>query len=232
MLDKGTLELVDMMPHPLSHETPDMAVVNSARISFMSGSKGDAADKKLLFYMMRNMHTSPFEQVVFKFRVRAPLITYWQWVRHRTFHYQSINSQSGRYTPFEEDHFYVPDVWRKQSSSNKQGSEGQVSADIGGELTRAMNAHIERSMALYREALLAGVAKEQARLFLPGFSAYYSWIVSVDAWNLLSFLRQRMADDAQHEIRVYAEAMYNHFMKPLMPWTCEAAELYLFTKTS
>ena len=68
VLDKGWIELQDLMGN-------DLAVVNAARASFLGESKGDEKDKKLLFYMMRNRHTSPFEQVEFKFRVRAPVVT-------------------------------------------------------------------------------------------------------------------------------------------------------------
>ncbi len=119
VLDKGYVELVDMMPHPATGVSGDLAIVNAARVSFLGESKGDEADKKLLFYLMRHQHTSPFEMVHFKLRVCAPLVTYWQWVRHRTFHYQSANAQSGRYTPFEEDDFYVP---RRGASSRKATS--------------------------------------------------------------------------------------------------------------
>lgn len=105
VLDKGWIELVDLMPHPNAEVSGDLAIVNAARVSFLGESKGNERDKKLLFYLLRNHHTSPFEMVEFKFRVRAPLITWWQWARHRTWNF---NAQSGRYTPFEENDFYVP----------------------------------------------------------------------------------------------------------------------------
>jgi thymidylate synthase (FAD) len=193
----------------------------------MGESKGDERDKKLLFYLMRNHHTSPFEMVEFKFRVNSPLIVWWQWVRHRTFAYQSVNSQSGRYTEFAENDFYVPSVWRKQSASNKQASAGEIDAAQNALLLDKLTRHYEHSYALYEEALAAGVAKEMARLFLPGFSIYYTWVVKVDALNLLNWLRLRMASDAQYEIRVYAEAIYHEFLKPALPWTAEAFEQYV-----
>jgi thymidylate synthase (FAD) len=231
VLDKGFLELVDLMPHPSSGISGDLAIVNAARVSFLGESKGETADKKLLFYLMRHYHTSPFEMVHFKFRVRAPLVTYWQWVRHRTFHYMAANAQSGRYTPFEEDDFYVPSVWRQQSKSNKQASEGELDPDSSAQLTEKLLGFYNRGYDLYREALDAGVSKEMARLFLPGFSVYYTWVISVDAHNLMNFLRLRMAADAQFEIRVYAEAIYEHFFKPALPWTAEAFESYIFPGT-
>jgi thymidylate synthase (FAD) len=227
VLDKGWIELLDIMPHPATGVSPDMAVVSAARVSFLGESKGEQADKKLLFYLMRNEHTSPFEMVEFKFRVRAPLVTWWQWVRHRTFHFQSANAQSGRYTPFEEGDFYVPSVWRRQARSNKQASEGEVESGINEEFQRRLIEHYEASHALYDAALQAGVSREMARLFLPGFSVYYTWVIKVDAHNLMHWLKLRLASEAQYEIRAYAEAIYEGFFTPLMPWTAEAFELYM-----
>jgi len=224
VLDKGFIELVDLLPHPDSGISGDLAIVNAARVSFMGESKGAEKDKKLLFYLMRHRHTSPFEMVEFKFRCRAPLVTWWQWVRHRTW---NMNAQSGRYTPFEENDFYVPDVWRKQAVSNKQASDGEVEPQVSAELTEKLVHHYEQGFKLYQEALDAGVAKEIARLFLPGFSVYYTWVLKVDAHNLMHFLHLRMASDAQYEIRVYAQAIYDHFFKPALPWTAEAFEQYV-----
>jgi thymidylate synthase (FAD) len=223
VLDKGWIELVDIMPHPESDIPGDLAIVNAARVSFLGESKGDEQDKKLLFYLLRNHHTSPFEMVEFKFRVRAPLVTWWQWARHRTWNF---NAQSGRYTPFEENDFYLPDVWRMQAKDNKQASDGQVTDAVNDYLSDELARHYDDSFALYTEALEAGVSKEMARLFLPAFGVYYTWVVKVDAHNLMNFLRLRMASDAQHEIRVYADAIYQHFFKPALPWTAEAFELY------
>jgi len=224
ILDKGWIELVDLMPHPSTGISGDLAVVNAARVSFLGESKGPERDKKLLFYLVQHSHTSPFEMVEFKFRVRAPVVTFWQWVRHRTW---NLNSQSGRYTPFEENDFYVPEVWRKQAIDNKQASEGTLDNTLGQALTDKLMTHYEQSHKLYREALAAGVSKEMARIFLPGFSVYYTWVAKIDAHNLMHFLRLRMAPDAQYEIRVYANAIYEHFFKPALPWTAEAFERFI-----
>lgn len=217
VLDKGWIELQDMMGD-------DLAIVNAARVSFLGESKGVEQDKKLLFYLLRHRHTSPFEQVEFKFRVRAPLLVWWQWARHRTWHY---NAQSGRYTPFQENDFYMPLSWRKQSPDNKQGSEGDIAPADAGRLSQKLAAHYEQGFTLYQEALAAGVAKEQARLFLPGFSLYYTWVAKTDAHNLMHFLSLRMAGDAQWEIRQYAQAIYDHFFVPVLPWTAEAFGKYI-----
>lgn len=216
VLDQGWIELQDVMGD-------DLAIANAARVSFLGESKGDEADKKLLFYLMRHRHTSPFEQVEFKFRVRAPLLVWWQWVRHRTWH---VNAQSGRYTPFEKHDFYEPTTWRQQSASNKQGSEGEIDRADAQQLSTLLTEHYRHSFELYEQALEAGVAKEQARLFLPGFGVYYIWVCKVDAHNLMHFLRLRMAPDAQAEIRAYAQAIYEHFFKLALPWTAEAFARY------
>ena len=221
VLDKGWIELQDMMGD-------DLAIVNAARVSFLGESKGTPQDKKLLFYLLRHRHTTPFEQVELKFRVRAPVLVWWQWARHRTWSY---NAQSGRYVPFEDSDFYVPDVWRGQSESNKQGSEGEIDAADAGELTRELIEHYERGYQLYKKALTAGVAREQARLFLSGFSVYYTWVAKTDAHNLMHFLSLRAAPDAQYEIRAYAQAIHEHFFKPALPWTAEAFDKFILKNT-
>ncbi len=220
---KSWVELQDMLPHPNLGVSPDVAVANGARVSFLGESKGQDADRKLIMYLLQNLHTSPFEQVEFKFRVKAPVVVWWQWVRHRTWHF---NFQSGRYTPFEDDSFHIPMEWRRQSASNKQGSEGTVTPAESAYFSEKLEALCRVSFEMYQEALTAGVAKEQARLFLPAWGSYYIAICKVDAWNLMHFLRLRMADDAQWEIRQYANAIYTMFNQ-YMPWTAKAFAEYL-----
>jgi len=192
VLDQGWIELQDLMGD-------DNAIVAAARTSLLGESKGPAKDKKLLFYLLRHAHTTPFEMVEFKFRVRAPVVVWWQWVRHRTW---SFNAQSGRYSPFQEQDFYQveADGWRLQAADNKQASEGLLDMAEGQYLSRALEYQNEKSYELYRMALDFGVAREQARLFLPAFGLYYTWVAKVDAHNLMRFLKLRMADDAQYEI--------------------------------
>lgn len=214
VLDQGWIELQDLMGD-------DLAIVNAARVSFLGDSKGAEQDKKLLFYLLKHRHTTPFEQVEFKFRIRAPLLVWWQWVRHRTW---SFNAQSGRYTTFEDDDFYLPDTWRRQAKDNKQASDGIVSQVDNDALNNLLEQHYHHSFELYQQAINAGVAREQARLFLPAFGAYYTWVAKTDAHNLMHFLSLRMADDAQHEIRMYAQTIYHHFFKLALPWTAEAWE--------
>jgi thymidylate synthase (FAD) len=86
--------------------------------------------------------------------------------------------------------------------------------------------HYRRGYELYEQALDKGVAREQARIFLPGFAVYYTWVAKVDAHNLMHFLSLRMANDAQYDIRVYAQAIYHCFFKPALPWSAEALERF------
>ena len=137
-----------------------------------------------------------------------------------------MNLSSGRYVEFNEDEFYVPSVWRKQSPNNKQASLGELEFEANSALTEKLIQHYEAGYRLYEEALKQGVAREQARLFLSGFGVYYSCILKVDAHNLMHFLKLRMAEDAQYEIRVYAQAIYEHFFQEALPWTAEAFEQY------
>jgi thymidylate synthase ThyX len=143
-----------------------------------------------------------------------------------------IVHNSGRYVAFEEDDFYTPSTWRKQSSSNKQASLGELTLEEGAPLSEALAEHYARGYQLYRQALDAGVARELARVFLPAFAVYYTWVAKVDAHNLMHFLHLRMADEAQYEIRAYARAIYEHFFKPALPWTAEAFETLVLNAPS
>lgn len=216
----GYVELQDFMGS-------DFDIVSAARASYLGHTKGAEKDKKLLFYLMRNRHTSPFEMAEFRFRIKAPLVVWWQILRHRT---ASVNMQSGRYTEFPENDFYVPSQWRLQSKSNKQGSEGVLEGEIANVLTNELIEHYNRSYALYQKALDNGVAREMARLFLPGFAVYYTGIWKIDAHNLMHFLELRLAEEAQWETRQYAIVIYDMFKK-ILYWTSEAFETYRIGKS-
>lgn len=216
VLDKGFVELVDMMPHHSIGVSGDLAIVNAARTSYLGESKGAEADRKLLEYLMYNGHTTPFEMVQFKFLVKAPIFVVRQWMRHRTWSY---NEQSRRYSD-DEPEFYIPGEydWRLQSTTNKQGSAGMAAT-----YTPELEVYCRAGLDLYNQALADGVAREQARMFLP-VNMYTTFIGSVDAHNLMGFMRQRMSEHAQYEIRVYAQAIYTNFFKPALPWTAAAFE--------
>lgn len=215
----GFVELTDLLP---STGSCDMAVVQAARVSYLGTEpRAPEKDEKLLRYLLKHHHTSPFEQVEFVFRVCAPVVTWWQWVRHRTWNF---NFQSGRYVEFDEDMVYEPTLWRLQAKTgNKQMSDGFVSPEKNKEWIDKMEAHQQNAFNLYKEAIADGIAREQARSFLLGFNMYYTAKAKCDAHNLIHFMRLRLADEAQYEIRVYARAIYNIF-KFHMPWTAAYLE--------
>jgi len=211
VLDRGFVELQDMMGD-------DLAIVNAARVSYLGESKGAEQDKKLLFYLMEHKHSSPFEQVEFKFLVKLPIFVARQWMRHRTWSY---NEQSRRYTD-DTPQCYFPTAWRKQSTNNKQGSDGEVN-EVGFLDGRYLKA-VDLALDTYEKMLEMGVAKEQARIVLP-HSLYTTFVAKVDAHNLMHFLTLRLDPHAQWEIRQYAEALYE-IMKEKLPWTTEAFDKY------
>jgi len=116
-LDDGFVGLVD-------HMGDDAAIVQAARVSYGKGTKSVSDDRGLIRYLLRHYHTTPLEMVEFKFRVRAPMDCWRQWVRHRT---ASINEYSTRYSEAIDSAQEAED-WRTQSSVNKQGSGGLVTA--------------------------------------------------------------------------------------------------------
>jgi thymidylate synthase (FAD) len=216
VLDKGWVQLDDVMPHPASGRTCDHAIVAAARQSV--GGRGKTPDRERIHSMMRRHHTSPFERVTLTFIVRCPIFVARQWMRHRTWSY---NELSMRYTALDQVDYYVPDAWRAQSATDKQGSEGSVEYDVG-----AYREAVERSVACYQTMIEAGMAREMARIVLP-VSVYTQFAGTVNAHNLMHFLKLRMSSDAQYEIRLYAITMYVHFFRPLLPWTSEAFEQYV-----
>lgn len=203
----GYVELLDYMGN-------DLDIIQGARISTGSQSKGEEQDKRLLRYLMINSHTSPFELVEFKFEIKAPLFVVAQWQRHRTWSYQQ---KSMRYTS-DDISFYSPLMWRKQAEDNKQASTMEPVVD--NEFFKVLHdQHIQNSIDLYNMMLDAGVARELARIELPT-ALYTTFIAKVDAHNLMNFIRLRYENHAQWEIRQYAEALLR-IMKDILPWTTE-----------
>jgi thymidylate synthase (FAD) len=154
---------------------------------------------------MRNLHTSPFEQVILTFHAKMPVFVARQWVRHRT---ARLNEMSGRYSVMS-DEFYVPepDDIRYQSKCNRQGgSEEEVPPHLRSRVLEILKRDQAAAYASYREMLTDDIARELARINLP-LSLYTQWYWQIDLHNLFQFLRLRLDPHAQKEIRAYAEAM-------------------------
>jgi thymidylate synthase (FAD) len=200
VLDGGYVELIDFMGDDVD------ATVDAARVSFdrKASEFSREANLKLMDYLEEHGHTSPLEMTEFKFRIKAPVVVWWQVVRHRI---ASYNFKSGRYVPFDETDTYRPTEWRMQSTSNKQGSDGTLDFDAADDFSDERDSIYFASFDLYHRMLNAGVAKEQARLVLPFGACYYEAIVKMNARSLKNFLALRLGKDAQSEIRWYAEAV-------------------------
>ncbi|HRI44926.1 MAG TPA: FAD-dependent thymidylate synthase [Fimbriimonadaceae bacterium] len=198
VLDKGFVRLVDYLGG-------DQRIVQAARVSYGEGTKTFRQDRGLIHYLLRHEHTSPFEQVVLTFHAKMPILVARQWVRHRT---ARLNEISGRYSVMR-DEFYLPDPGqvRYQSESNKQArSDDPLPPDEAEAIVRAMEGEQRETYARYQALIDRGVARELARANLP-LSLYTEWYWQIDLHNLFHFLRLRMDEHAQYEIRVYAEAM-------------------------
>lgn len=210
VLDHGFVRYVD-------HMGSDTRIVEAARISYMSPSKGVIADRKLIRYLMKHRHTSPFEQCRITFNIRLPIFVMRQLVRHRM---QSINEVSARYTELP-DLFYIPEKWRRQDSVNKQGSvwtEGdeEWSSHQANRLQILCSAAYE----LYKNFLTDGVAKEMARMCLP-VNIYTEIYTTWDLNNLLKYFVLRDDSHAQLEHQLYAKAM-QEMVREIWPWTMES----------
>ena len=203
----------------IDHLGSDLRIVETARISYKSPSKGEEADRKLLHYLYRNRHTSPFESSSITFNIKMPIFCMRQFVRHRTFR---LNEWSGRYSELE-DKFYLPERWRVQDTANKQGSLPPMMA--GRDDWELENAAIAQecfgtSYSGYRQLLQRGVAKELARIVLP-VALFTEIYVSCDVHNLMHFFDLRQDEHAQWEMREIANAMAAIFNE-LFPWCAQA----------
>lgn len=207
VLDKGYVGLVDVLGD-------DLSVVNSARVSYDKESNElSASDRKLLSFLWREGHTSPFRHATLSFEVYAPLMVarqHWKYAVASTFvdDQNGWNESSRRYIT-EEPTFYVPTAgeWRSAPESSKQGSGEPINYGNGVELSAILLTHVDKSESMYNLALSMGVCPEQARLFLPAYGMYvrYRWTVSLH--GVMHFLAQRLEHDAQVEIQEYAKAV-------------------------
>ncbi len=201
VLDHGFVRLVDSMGS-------DLSVVRAARVSYDAAwraGEDQGSDARLINYLWRNHHTTPFEAVTLTFEVKAPIFVFRQWHRHRTWSY---NELSARYRPLPEE-FYLPapEIIGQQSSNNKQGREGTgLVTNARHEEVVALKEACASAFRVYERLLAAGWPKELARSVLP-VSTYSHMFATVDLLNLLKFLTLRCDAHAQYEIRVYADAM-------------------------
>lgn len=216
VLNGGFVRLVDSMGS-------DLSIVRAARVSYDADwREGDEkSDAKLIGYLMKNRHTSPFESVTFTFEVKAPIFVFRQWHRHRTW---SFNEISARYTELDEG-YYVPELNQitTQSTSNKQmrTNEQHPAAQVIQNEIRDM---CRTSFLSYKALIAQGCPRELARSVLP-VAAYSRMFATVNLLNLFRFISLRSHEHAQYEIRVYSDAMLA-LARSVAPVSTEAFKEY------
>tara|TARA_R110001632_G_scaffold90183_1_gene193918 strand:+ start:4558 stop:5217 length:660 start_codon:yes stop_codon:yes gene_type:complete len=193
----------------VDHMGNDLSVVNAARVSFgkTSNEMGEG-DKKLIKYLAKHKHISPFGHTFASFHIKAPVFVARQLVKHKFLRWNEV---SRRYVSTAPE-FYEPETWRGQSQDKKQGSAGVV-ADVHISTTQRIVA------LLYVDLLARGVCEEQARMVLPqNTMTEWHWSGSLDAFS--DMCKLRLKDDTQYETRLVAQQI-DAIMQPLFPisWT-------------
>ena len=212
----------------VNHMGDDLSVVNAARVSF--GKKSDYMprvhmgepkvlqfkDDKLIKYLAKHNHKSPFNHAFATFHVKAPVFVARQLVKHE---YMPWNEISRRYVDVEPE-FYVPDVWRGRSEDKKQGSEGVIE-DVDPDVANSMVACAKHD---YNYLLAKGVSPEQARMILPQ-SMMTEWYWSGTLYAFAKMCGLRLKEDTQAETRIVAEKIED-VMAELYPVSWEALRMY------
>ena len=216
---KSSLRLLDSMGNSLS-------VVNDARQSFAGESaEWTERDGKLLRYLAKHHHTSPFRGVVFKWSVKAPLFIARQWWKHTvasTFVDDQIgwNEKSFRYCAADEAEFYIPIEFLQQSEDNRQASAGPLPSRSQSLAFAQYAQAVEACKQAYAGLLLTGVSKEQARAILPS-ALYTSFVWTCSLQALFHFISLRIGHGAQGEIVAYAKALLE-LGRPVAPEAFDA----------
>jgi thymidylate synthase (FAD) len=204
----------------IAHMGNDLTVANAARVSFGKTSEMEddpwgppklkKKDDKLIRYLAKHKHISPFGHCFASFHVKAPVFVARQLVKHKFLRWNEI---SRRYVD-DEPEFYEPDVWRGRSADKKQGSEGSVNILLDQEV------QWHRQLSTYKTLLSEGVAPEQARMVLPqSMMTEWYWSGSLDAFADMCNLRCK--DDTQAETREVAKQI-DHKMIELFPVSWDA----------
>ena len=212
----------------IDHMGSDLSVVNAARVSFgkksdwmMRVHNGEAKvlqhkDSKLIRFLAKHKHKSPFNHAFATFHVKAPIFVARQLVKHE---YMPWNEISRRYVD-DEPEFYVPDVWRGRSEDKKQGSEGVIE-DIDPDVANSMVACAKHD---YNYLLAKGVSPEQARMILPQ-SMMTEWYWSGSLFAFAKMCGLRLKEDTQAETRIVAEKIED-CLKDIFPVSWEALRMY------
>jgi len=187
---------------------PEAGIIEAARQSTQGSFRGWDSDAKLLAYLYRNAHSTPFEFAGLVLEIQAPIFVFREWHRHRT---QSYSEMSARYAPLPELH-YLPTVERLMmpSDGNRQAGAAKgaelLSVDAAEAFRTALAGQYEMFQTSYELALACGVPKELARCAMP-VGRYSRMRATANLRNWLAFLTLRADPRAQWEIRQFAEAV-------------------------
>jgi len=208
----GYMELVDSMGG-------DLSIVNSARVSYNKYSaEFEEKDKKLIKFLAKHKHWTPFEQNALTFRVKCPIYIARQWMKHRCWVFNEI---SARYTKFDNT-IYKPDEFRQQAETNKQASI-EASADLDQTAaTEIYEAAAKAALDAYNKLINMGVCREQARGVLP-VGSHTEFITTVNLRNFMHWYYLRAPKEAQWEIQQYAKAAIK-LVKRVFPVAVECFE--------
>lgn len=207
----GHIELVDVMGD-------DLSIVNAARVSYNTeATELSERDKKLILFLAKHKHWTPFEQNALKFRVKCPIYIARQWMKHRCWVFNEI---SARYTKFNNT-IYKPEQFREQAQSNKQASVEAANIDQ----KAASEIYDKASKAVvdaYTQLIELGVCREQARGVLP-VGSHTEFITTVNLRNFMHWYNLRAPKEAQWEIQQFAHAAIK-LVKNKFPVAIEAFE--------
>lgn len=214
VLDHGEVELIDKIGD-------DLAIVNAAKVSFSASlSEMNEHGIGLINYLLKNKHATPFEHVVFKFRIKAPIFVTREWMRHR---WSSFNEMSMRYYVPPVIQFYNPDPKNIRKQIGKPGAytfEPVDDPNLEKIVNERLNVVYKLANSVYNDLIELGVAKEIARCALP-VAQYTEFIWTVNARSLINFLSLRNDLNAQYEIQEYAKCIENIF-SDILPITYDA----------
>jgi len=201
VLDHGFVRVIDYMGD-------DEAIVQAARVSYGAGTKRSRDGAGLIRYLMRHLHSTPFEMCEIKLHVKLPVFVARQWIRHRT---ANVNEYSARYSILDRE-FYIPAPRHlaAQSTVNNQGRGDMLEGEEAARVLGLLREDAARAYDHYEEMLSTegqqGLARELARMNLP-MNVYTQWYWKIDLHNLFHFLMLRADAHAQYEIRAYAETI-------------------------
>ena len=188
----------------IDHMGSDLTVVNAARVSFGKRKKEfTEGDKKLIAFLAKHGHWSPFGHCSLQFRIKAPVFVARQLVKHQVG--LTWNEISRRYVDYEQE-FHEVDKWRGRAEDKKQGSDEENTIEWvnRNQRTDTLKSHVENiALGNYKKLLEAGVAPEQARMILPQ-SMMTEWYWSGTLYAFARVCNLRCASDAQYETRIVA----------------------------